>query len=544
MEVWRLADSNTKFTSRITGESVSPASILALQLSHLQEIVAEGNSIITDANIGSELRNILESIDLGFYQQLFELNEYGEQTFLRYARNNWLDEKAFDYGFSRGVGERASGYVTFSLSSPPKTDYTIYEGTELLNVATGLTYVLTDDVYFSVEDTTATGWVIAEHIGSEYNCDADSITVIDSEWDMPSDLTVTNVAPFINGEDMESDESLRMRILEGLRGGNFGSKQYYKSLCEEIENVHDVNFVSPVLLNSKYGQGRHTVTVNGVSTVCNECTNVCVVNYDSKDDNNDDTLRRVTGLMTNQDNLVLGHEFHVQDALKEKYFFKIAYYGENGATVSETDVNACLETLFYGGTYEGKESIYYEGYDIGSTIYKSEIINALENMSNIHHVENIQRLGYHMDMPTIALTERWYHDNGNTNMTYHDILDYPDEDDQFWKQHLNSSIPHWKRIDANYNLSEGNTIYQLEIEDYFFYKIKDSTHSANNTGEYARTFNENENLYWLWGQKAFNTITLPEDACAMVGALYEKQPKLHNNVTNTHIFQLEKLDGQ
>lgn len=292
-----MADTNSSFVSKITGETVSPATILSLQLAHLQEIVARGDSVLTDANVGSELRNLLESIDIGFYQNLFEINEYGEQLFLRYASGNWLDEKAYDYGYTRRMGERASGNVTFTLSTPPVTDYTIIQGTQLLNKSNGLTYILVDSVTFSTSDTTATGFVIAEGTGTEYNCEANTITVFDTEQELRSDLRCTNMASFTNGEDVESDVSFRARILEGLRGGNFGSVGYYQSLCEELDNVHDVKFISPVTLNNLYGQGRHTHSINGVSRVCNECYAVCIVNCDSNDDNNDDTLLAVTEIL-------------------------------------------------------------------------------------------------------------------------------------------------------------------------------------------------------------------------------------------------------
>lgn len=536
-----MADITSKFTSRLTGETISPAWILSLQLAHLQEIVASGNSKLTDANVGSELRNILESMDIGFYQMLFEINEYGEQSFLRYARGNWLDELAYNYGYTRNMGERASGNVTFTLSSPSPSGYTLFSGTQLLNSATGLVYILVDDVTFSPSDTTATGFVIAQAVGTEYNCEANSITVFDTEQILRSDVKCTNMSSFTNGEDIESDEAFRQRLLEGVRGGNFSSIPYYQALCGEIENVHDVKFIDPVYLNNKYGVGRHTHTVNGVSTSCTDCYAVCIVNCDSNDDNNDDTILAVTETLTDQSSIALGHLFHVQDALKQKYFFKISYYAENEGIVTEDDVNTCLETLFYGGTYEGKQTIYYPGFNIGETIRKNEIINALENMRNIHHIENIKLLGWHKDMNTIPAIEKWYHDNGVTDMEYETILDYPDEDDPLWISHGNSLLPHWKKIDAVIGGAD-ESVYQLEINNWFFYKVKDNLHDDDdNSGEYAVNYQENENQFWLWGQQSFETITLDDDGIAMVGGLYEKQPILFNQEQNTHILQLERL---
>lgn len=536
-----MADTNSSFVSKLTGETVSPATILSLQLAHLQEIVARGDSVLTDANVGSELRNLLESIDIAFYQNMFEINEYGEQLFLRYATGNWLDEKAYDYGYTRRMGERASGNVTFTLSTPPVSDYTIIQGTQLLNKNSGLNYILVDNVTFSVGDTTATGFVIAEGTGTEYNCEANTITVFDTEQELRSDLKVTNMSSFINGEDIESDAAFRIRITEGLRGGNFGSLQYYKSLCSEIDNVHDVAFLDPIELNNKYGQGRHVHNINGVSRTCNDCYAVCIVNCDSNDDNNDDTILAVTEALTDQDNIVLGHEFHVQDALKQKFYFKVSYYSEGLLEPTEDDVLTCLETLFYGGTYEGKQTITYPGFNIGVTIQKSEIINALENMPQIHHVESLKLLGWHNNMAAINAIEKWHLDNGVTDYQYKTILDYPDEDDSLWINHGNNLLPHWKRIDVDIGGADED-VYQLEVDSWYFYKVKDNQHeNDNNSGEYAVNYQENENMYWLWGQKSFETIELDDDAIAIVGSLYELQPTLFNQTQNTHVIELEKL---
>ena len=147
---------------------------------------------------------------------------------------------------------------------------------------------------------------------------------------------------------------------------------------------------------------------------------------------------------------MLGHLFHVQDAIKQKYYFKISYYAEENAVVTEDEVNECLEILFYGGPYEGKKTIYYQGFNIGATIQKSEIINALENMRGIHHIESIKQLGWHEDMEAIPVIEKWYHDNGQSNMEYNTILDYPDEDDPLWIAHGNNVIPHWKKNRCKY----------------------------------------------------------------------------------------------
>ena len=99
-----------------------------------------------------------------------------------------------------------------------------------------------------------------------------------------------------------------------------------------------------------------------------------------------------------------------------------------------------------------------------------------------------------------------------------------------------------KKIDASIDGNDTDNVYQLEIDSWFFYKIKDNQHdNDDNSGEYAINYQENENQYWLWGQRSFETLTLDDDGVAIVGGLYEKQPVLFNQQQNTHIIQLERL---
>ena len=548
-----MADDTTYYISRITGERISPASILAEELAALQEMVESGKSQLTDANVGSEIRNLLESMAYSQYSYQYDLDRFSLMLLIRYAEGEWLDDLAWQYGLIRKKGNRASGIVRFSISAPLTSDYIIPMGTRLLNKNTGNAYVLTSDISIPAGSTsvqTNTGLVIAEGIGTEYNCDAYTITVFDTEQDLRTDLQVTNLQPFNTGEGEENDEQFRNRILAYIRGGKFGSLSYYESLCMEIDGVHDVNFVAPEVLNS-IETGRHTIKINNTTQTCNDCTAVCVVNLTDKDDINNDILNEIQTILTNQNNLILGHEFHVQLAYNNPLYFKIDYYAEKGQTVTEEAVFDCLTTFFYGGTYEGKQTINYTGTYTGGTIYKADIIDCLENMNEIHHVEQLTLLGWHKDMSTIDALVK-YKSTATKPFTYKNILDYPDWDDitpqQDGASYLvkNTSVPCWKKIDdPDMNTKKGEEIYQLVIDGYYFYKVKDNTDSGDdNAGEHA--INSESTDFWMWGQKQFNKLTMYPDVVGIFAALSSRQTYLNEfndgkKEDNPHLVWLKKM---
>lgn len=540
-----MADDNTYYISKLNGERISPASILAEELAALQEMVESGKSQLTDANVGSEIRNLLESMAYSQYSYRYDIDRFSLMFLVRYAEGGWLDDIGWQYGLSRKHGNRASGIVRFTISAPLNIDYVIPTGTRLLNKKTGNAYILTSDVTIPAGTTaiqTNTGLVIAEGIGTEYNCDAFTITVFDTEQDLRTDLSVTNLQPFDTGADEETDDSFRSRILEFIRGGKFGSLEYYKTLCETIDGVHDVNFVAPEVLNN-IEPGRHTIKINNETKICNNCTAVCAVNLVDKEDINDDLIRQVEDVLTDQDNLILGHEFHVQLAYNCPLYFKIDYYAEKNQSVTEEEVFECLTTFFYGGSYEGKQLITYTGTYTGGTVYKEDIINCLENMKGIHHVEQLTLLGWHNDMETIDLLTKYRGDK----FTYKNILDYPDEDDSTFNPAKHPDIPCWKKIDDSVlEANKGDNVYQLTINDYYFYKVKDNTDKGDaNAGEHA--MNSSDVDFWMWGQKQFNKLTMYPDVVAIFAALSSRQPYLTEendaqNKDNPHLVWLRKID--
>lgn len=509
------------YYTNVLGEQVSTATILSDMIANLQTRVQKGESNLTDVNIGSELRNVFEANCEGIYRVLRENDYIGRMLSVRQATGGYLDDRGYEVGLYRKNGRYSNGNVTFSIPSPLRVDYTIYAGTTLLNSKTGYRYILVNDATIIAGDTWTTGLVQAEATGEEYNCKAHTITAFETGQDIRNDLSVDNDSDFENGETVESDSDFRRRILNSMRGGNFGSWEYYHSICENVDGIHDVNFVKPEKLNA-ISSNRHSIlNSNNEKVECNSCTAVCVVNTDTREFSSNDSLLTLSNLLTNQHNLILGHEFHVQKAIDDYYYFSISYIPETGYTLMESGVLECLTTLFDGGTYEGKQTVEYEGFNVGETVSKRTIIDALENITGLHHVENIKLLGWHKYLSGVTKLENWVRANNYYGSTasnpfkYTDIKNYPDEDDiEVRGMQSDYPVPVWKFVEVT---SSGKSKYELVVDGYYFYKIKDNKiEGDNNEGEYAL---DGEKDYWLWGEKSFNEIVVHPDCVPKCNSL-------------------------
>lgn len=521
-----MANTVNKYTN-IFGEEVSTASIVSDMIADLQTRVNAGESRLTDVNVGSELRNVLEVASNGIYRYLYEQDAIARNFFVKYATKGFLDELGEPIGVIRKGGNRANGQVIFRISSPLSVDYTIYAGTRILSNKTGNRYILQDSVTIKHGYTYAYGLVVAEGYGDDFNCVSGELTAFDTEQLLRKDITVTNEYGFDNGSYDEDDESYRRRILKAMRSGSFGSKDYYEANVESFNGVHDVEFVKPEHINA-IKKNRHCVlNTNNQTVECNDCTAVCLVNAVGKGSPSAEILKMISDFLINQSNIVLGHEFHVQEAVSEPSYFKVSYYTEVGANVTNDDIVECLEALIYGGYYDGDISIYYDGVAIGGTLYKSQIIDALENIKGLHHVENISLLKWHEDLTVIPQLVKWINDNciygsDGSNFTYTDILDFPDTEDIQYQQHKTSyhSNAVWRNIST---VADGQTQsrYELVADGYYFYKLKDNQVTGdNNIGE---TFlDEIGEDYWMWGQKNFESITPNIDSTIKLGYLSDK----------------------
>lgn len=150
--------------------------------------------------------------------RLYDLagSEVPMASFALWAWGTYLDDRAAEYGIDRKAAVAAQGVETFA--GPPGTDISI--GTAVSTIPQG-----PDDVAQEFEVTqegTIPGGgsidlpISARDAGKAGDVAALAITA--QATPLPPGVTVSNAAPTLGGEDVESDESLRLRLLQAIIG--------------------------------------------------------------------------------------------------------------------------------------------------------------------------------------------------------------------------------------------------------------------------------------------------------------------------------------
>ncbi|WP_455644816.1 baseplate J/gp47 family protein [Methanosphaera sp.] len=386
-------------------------------INYYQEMYGENLTDICDLSMGSEMRTLLESFTVETTDIEYQLYQLFKQTFTKYSTGYYLDLKACEQKINRKQGTVATGEVTFSLPVTLTSDYTIPRGTIILSRKKGYEYILASDVTILANSYTANGTVYSKLIGSEYNTEAGTLTAFEDIRAVRRDLQVTNDGKISGGTDTESDDDLRERVLNAKKERANGTLTAYKNLIESIEGVHDAAFINPNNVSNHYKVEKDSEG-NEQQVKCTDCTRVIYVNGTTKPALNS-VVTSVEDVMTHQDNIILGHEFHIQPATVHYKYFDVSVYN-TGSIVSETDVLSAINTYFDGGTI-GERT--FPGLDIGENIRKSQMINAIEEIPEVEQVESIHELTYNTSIPSslsswnkVSSDEYTY--NGDYNFVY------------------------------------------------------------------------------------------------------------------------------
>ena len=389
---------------------------------------AQGNTEITDFGEGTELGTLLHSIAVELEAIYVHEKLLHDQRFVKTAVGTYLDMLACEHHIQRFNGSFAHGIVQFTVygeNAVARQDIVIPAGTKILHRRNGLQYILVNDCVIPQGASQSSNVsVVAEHPGSKYNCKSYMLTSFSSVSTWANQIYVANPTPIVGGKDPETDDQLRQRILEVKRSNVFGTLGWYKTQCEMIPGVHDVAFINP----NEEGID-HKITRNGVTRKCTDCTRIVYVNK-SEDwlTENDEYLANrailnVTNFLENQNNTVLGHKFHIEEAKPVRFFLEIYAY-DKGIPPAEDELMQCLSAYFDGGTVtQGKKMYTYRGLDIGSSVKKGEIIDALEHLDSIEQVEGVYLLKYNDQIEAQVkddITAYWNEVPGTSLYTYTD----------------------------------------------------------------------------------------------------------------------------
>lgn len=198
----------------------------SFKLKHFDQIVASMlnwvasvQSKVTDFNIGSVLRTLLESIAMEIEELYYRMVSALEQE---------IPNSAYEaFGFPRLLATPATGLVTFGRSTVADQDYLIPVGT-LVSTLSGVTFQTVAAVTLPTGLTAIQASVLAVQPGSAGNVASNSIVILNGAT--LGIETVTNPLATTGGTDQETDDarSNRFRLfidalprttVGGLEGG-------------------------------------------------------------------------------------------------------------------------------------------------------------------------------------------------------------------------------------------------------------------------------------------------------------------------------------
>lgn len=460
-----------------------------------------GNNYITDFGEGTEIGTLLHSIAVEIEALYIHEKLLHDQRFVKTSVGSYLDQLACEHHIQRFTGSFAHGVVQFTVygdNAVAQQDIVIPAGTKIIHRRNGLIYVLVNDCIIAQGSSQSSNVsVVAEHPGSKYNCKSYMLTSFSSVSTWSNQIYVSNPAPIIGGSDPETDEELRQRILQVKRDHVFGTIGWYKTQCEQIPGVHDVALVNP-----NEDAIDHKRTINGVTKKCTDCTRVVYVN---KDENwlteNDEyvanrAVMNVTHFLENQNNIVLGHKFHVEEAKPAIFYLEIYAY-DKGLPPSEDELMQCLSAYFDGGTItQGTNSYYYPGLNIGGTVKKGEIIDALEHLDAIEQVEGVYTLKYNDQIAAQVendITAYWNEVPGTSLYTYTDDEGYVFEAKNVFVGQ--SHYDYWGR--------KSLVSYKVPIDSYPTIRGIDERHAEAKKNNHA-AYTDGSEWYTKWDDEWYN----------------------------------------
>jgi uncharacterized phage protein gp47/JayE len=215
-----------------------PSAILQRMVNYFQTAQTQ----ITDFNQGSEILNILSSINLTNYELRVLVDYILQMGYVQTAAGDWLDALGVPFGILRKSAIQSTGPLVISTSAAFTDDIDIPDGT-LLTCSTDPT------LYFqTVGDQTLTAGSLTLNLtgiatvgGADGNV---APGIIDTFYVPIAGLTITNPTAFSNGMDPEDDTSLRSRILAAGQGNITGSISWYAAQGGAVEGVHDVGVIN------------------------------------------------------------------------------------------------------------------------------------------------------------------------------------------------------------------------------------------------------------------------------------------------------------
>lgn len=158
-----------------------------------------------------------------------------DQSFPQTAQGEALERHAQLRGLRRGVAARAAGTLRFGVSAAVGNDLTIDAGTVCMT-ASGVRFQTTEDAVLIKGSVYIDVPAEAIEPGKAGNAAANTVTIMSA---MPVGIRAcTNPEAFSGGDDEESDEGLRQRLLDTYRRlPNGANAAYYEQTALACDGV-------------------------------------------------------------------------------------------------------------------------------------------------------------------------------------------------------------------------------------------------------------------------------------------------------------------
>ncbi len=158
-----------------------------------------------------------------------------DQSFPQTAQGEYLDRQAALRGLTRGVATCAKGRLRFGVSDAASGDLSVPAGTVCMT-AGGVRFATTEDGVLPAGALYTDIPAQAVEPGRSGNAAANTVTIMAA---MPMGIRAcTNPEPFAGGDDQESDQQLRQRVLDSYRRlPNGANAAYYEQTALSYDGV-------------------------------------------------------------------------------------------------------------------------------------------------------------------------------------------------------------------------------------------------------------------------------------------------------------------
>ncbi len=201
--------------------------------SNLKESFEERSGLVLDDGGDMALRFYAVAAEL---VSLWAQSDYvNRQCFPQTAGGEILDRHAALRGLTRGGAVKAHGTIRFSVSSARTHDLFIPRGVRCMT-ASLTEFITTEEGTLVAGETYCDVPAEAVHVGKSGNAGANEVNIIQNA---PVGIRmITNPLPFTGGEDEESDDDLRERVLKSYGSiPNGGNVACYEKLALNIAGV-------------------------------------------------------------------------------------------------------------------------------------------------------------------------------------------------------------------------------------------------------------------------------------------------------------------